>query len=81
MKNNRIKNFQKRMPATTGSQYTDIDDLIQSNTESHLHVDMEAVSIDTIIRKALIFFNKIGHTYKTYIKSQYSAFFHHSGII
>jgi hypothetical protein len=52
MKNNQIKKFQKRMPATTGSQYTDIDDLVQSNTESHLHVDMEAVSIDTIIRKA-----------------------------
>lgn len=54
MKNNQIKNFQKRMPATTGSQYTDIDDLVQSNTESHL--DMEAVSINTIIRKARHFF-------------------------
>jgi len=60
MKNNKIKNFQKRMPATTGSQYTDIDDLVQSNTESHL--DMETVSINTIIRKAWHLFNKIGHT-------------------
>ena len=56
MKNNKINNFQKIIPATTGSQYTDIHDLVQSNTESHL--DMETVSINTL-RKHDIFLTKL----------------------